>query len=186
MMEVAVIKENGSKGRIDLFNYRTGEVWEVKPLSVSVHKALDQANSYVHGTIIRSNLAHIPKSLGRPMVGQFIYNSVEGVSYNVLYYSPMVGVIRYQYLPLKNIHTNSQRNEVFQPVFLFDGLSHSNWLPNNVSEPSSNSNIVHFPGKPQIPPEDNEQIAAITSVGAVLGLGALLCYYCFSDCTVVN
>ena len=57
MMEVAVIKENGSKGRIDLFNYKTGEVWEVKPLSVSVHIALDQANSYVHGTII-SAISH--------------------------------------------------------------------------------------------------------------------------------
>ena len=186
MMEVAVIKENGSKGRIDLFDYRTGEVWEVKPLSVSVYTALDQANSYVHGTIIRSNLAHIHKSLGRPMVGQFVYDSVEGVCYNVIYYSPMVGVIRYQYLPLNNNQTNSQPNEVFQPVGLFDGLSNSNQFPNNVSKPSSNSNIVHFPKKPQIPSEENGQAAAIGVAWAIGGLGALLMYCCFSAHRVLN
>lgn len=98
----------GHRGRIDLLDIETGEMWEVKPLYWSVSDAKDQLESYKTGNITASSIKNkklqFSPALSERTVGGYIspgtfsYGSGDGYCYTVSYASYGNGIIYYSYV----------------------------------------------------------------------------------------
>ncbi len=108
-METRVVCSNGKIGRIDLCNPRTGEIWEIKPLTwrkgALLNKTLNQFNSYLQGDVsapILPDPLRISKLKPGGNLGSsvFMHTGRDGKSYMVAYASMGGGLIYYSYMEM--------------------------------------------------------------------------------------
>ncbi len=99
IMEVHVTKgDSEKKGRIDLYNPKTGEAWEVKPVSVGITAARNQLKDYVNGKLVDAKFNASGLKVGGFIPHNvFIYTDISGDVYNVRYEYAGAGAIIYEY-----------------------------------------------------------------------------------------
>ena len=125
VMEVYVTKGDSNKsGRIDLYNPKTGEAWEVKPVSVGIIAARKQLRNYVNGKIVDAKFSANGLKVGGFIPhNTFLYTDISGDVYSVRYEYAGEGAILYEYkkIPkLQNVVTvpekERQRSEEKQQM----------------------------------------------------------------------
>lgn len=106
VMEVRVTKgDSNEKGRIDLYNPKTGEAWEVKPVSVGITAARKQLNNYVNGKIVDIRFSARGLKVGGFIPHNvFFYTDISGDVYKVRYDYAGEGAILYEYKRIPRLH----------------------------------------------------------------------------------
>lgn len=96
--EVFFYKANGRKSRADLVNSKTGEIWEVKPLSATFESAIKQLQSYIQGQMMAEVLG-VPSIDGKSLKpgGLIAPGIVPDDVYFIIYFYEGEGIIRYAY-----------------------------------------------------------------------------------------
>ena len=94
--EVPLVRQDGSLGRADLVSKKTKKVWEIKHGAHNAIPAAVQASSYVGGSMYGNKVEGEVSGLGEANAfrGRFAINCL-GTTYQVLYYTPMAGVVIY-------------------------------------------------------------------------------------------
>ena len=148
--EVEIVSITGNKRRIDLVNFRTGEIWEIKPILTLSGLISEQIDEYLHVFLYTSrkviHAGTMPElKKGNSLThGQFIYQSILGDKYQVSYVQTEDGVIRYTFAQISEA-------TVTVPV------------PDIYGKRKKRSN--------------KRLLSNVTAFGLLAGGGALLCYF---------
>ncbi len=107
VMEVYIVRQDGSIGRIDLLNKSNNQIWEVKTTVPSVDMIIEQLSSYLLPAVVKSkdkNDYNEQFTYGKGLKGKtFSYTSTKGYQFNISYKEKQAGIIQYSYdaLPSK-------------------------------------------------------------------------------------